>query len=92
MITPTIPVEAYLFIEVRDRIYRYRFCEAVTSVGSAEDNNVRIKEPSVAQHHLLITWADGQFHLRRVEEAAVHLNGERLETWSEEMRLSLIHI
>jgi pSer/pThr/pTyr-binding forkhead associated (FHA) protein len=83
---PALPVEATLFIEVRDRIYRYRFRDAVTSVGSAEDNNVRIKEPSVAAHHLLITWAEGQFHLRRVEEAAVHLNGERLETWSEEMR------
>jgi len=81
-----LPIEAYLFIEVRDRIYRYRFRDSVTSVGSAEDNNVRIKEPSVASHHLLITWAEGQFHLRRVEEAAVHLNGERLETWSEEMR------
>jgi len=83
---PAISTEAYLYIEVRDRVYRYRFRETMTSVGSAEDNNVRIKEPSVAQHHLLITYVDGHFHLRRVEDASVHLNGERLETWSEEMR------
>lgn len=81
-----ISTEAYLFIEARDRIYRYRFTAVMTSVGSAEDNNVRIKEPSVAAHHLLITYVDGHFHLRRVEEASVHLNGERLETWSEELR------
>jgi pSer/pThr/pTyr-binding forkhead associated (FHA) protein len=86
MPAPAISTEAWLFIEVRDRIYRYRLVAVVTAVGSAEDNNVRIKEPSVAAHHLKITWADGHFHLRRVEEAAVHLNGERLETWSEELR------
>ena len=86
MPSPALPVEAFLFIEVRDRAYRYRLKEDVTTVGSAEDNHVRIKEPSVASHHLLVTYADGGFHLRRAGEAAVHLNGERVETWSEELR------
>ncbi len=86
MSTPAISTEAYLFIEVRDRVYKYRFSTTMTSVGSAEDNNVRIKEPSVAQHHLLVTYVDGHFHLRRAGDAAVHLNGERLENWSEELR------
>jgi hypothetical protein len=86
MPSPSLSVEAYLFIEVRDRAYRYKLREAVTTVGSAEDNHVRIKEPSVSAHHLLVTWVDGKFHLRRVEEAGVHLNGERLENWSEELR------
>lgn len=82
----TISAEAYLFIEVRDRIYRYRFEHVVTSIGSADDNVVRIKEPSVAAHHLLITYVDGKFFLRRVEDSRVRLNGEGVEGWSEELR------
>lgn len=81
-----LSIHACLFIEVRDRVYRYRFHQAVTSVGSAEDNNVRIKEPSVAAHHMLLTWVDGHFFVRRIEDAAVRLNGERIEGWSEELR------
>jgi pSer/pThr/pTyr-binding forkhead associated (FHA) protein len=86
MPTDRISAEAYLFIEVRDRVYRYRFENAVTSVGTAEDNVVRIKEPSVAAHHLLITYVDGKFFLRRVEDSRVRLNGEGVDTWSEELR------
>ncbi len=82
----TITTVADLFIEVRDRVYRYRFEQAVTSIGAADDNTVRVKEPSIAAHHLLITYVDGRFFLRRVEDSRVRLNGEPVETYSEELR------
>ncbi|MBM4397008.1 MAG: hypothetical protein FJ087_15135 [Deltaproteobacteria bacterium] len=81
-----ISAEAYLFIEVRDRVYRYRIEQAVTSIGAAEDNVVRIREPSVARHHMLLTYVDGRFHMRRVEDSPVRLNGERVEGFTEELR------
>jgi len=82
----SISAEAYLFIEVRDRVYRYRIEQAVTSVGSADDNVVRIREPSVTRHHLLLTYVDGHFYMRRVEDSPVRLNGEKVEGFSEELR------
>jgi hypothetical protein len=82
----TISTEAFLFIEVKESVYRYRFSVAVTSVGSADDNNVRIREPSVAAHHLLITYVDGKFYARRVGTEPVRINGEMLENYSEELQ------
>ncbi|MBL6975755.1 MAG: FHA domain-containing protein [Deltaproteobacteria bacterium] len=82
----TISAEAHLFIEVGGRVYRYRLSAAVTSVGSEGDNVVRIREDSVSPHHLLITYVDGDFFLRRVGDSPVQLNGETVENYSEELR------
>jgi len=81
-----ISVDANLFIEVRDRVYRYRVTGAVTSVGSARDNVVRIRDDSVTQHHLLLTWVDGDFFMRRVGDSPARLNGDAVENYSEELR------
>jgi len=82
-----ISAEAYLFIEVRDRVYRYRIRQTVTTIGSAEqDNAVRIKEPSVEPHHLILSYVDGRFYLRRIREAPVRINDERVEAYTEELR------
>jgi ribosome-associated protein YbcJ (S4-like RNA binding protein) len=75
-----------LFIEIKDRVYRYQFEKAVNSIGTAEDNVIRIKDPSLASHHMMISYVDGKFFLRRVEDAPVRLNGERLENYTEELR------
>lgn len=82
----SISADAHLFIEVRERIYRYRLVHAVTSVGSEEDNAVRIRDDSVADHHLLITYVDGDFFLRRVGDSPVQMNLESVENYSEELR------
>lgn len=81
-----ISVEAYLFIEVRDKAYRYRIQHTVTPIGSGEDNVVRIKEPSVEEHHALLTYVDGHFFIRRLRDAPLRLNDERLEGYSAELR------
>lgn len=81
-----IGAEAYLFIEVANRAYKYRIRNTVTTIGSAEDNMVRIKEPSVEEHHLLISYVAGQFYLRRLGDAPARINGERVEAFTEELR------
>lgn len=82
----TISAEAYLFIEVRNRVYRYRIRHTVTAIGSDEDNAVRIREPSVTPHHLLISYVDGKFHLRRLGDSPARLNDQRVEAYAEELR------
>ncbi len=82
----TISAEAYLFIEVRNRVYRYRIRTTVTAIGSDEDNAVRIREPSVTAHHLMLSYVDGRFHLRRLGDSPARLNGERVEAYTEELR------
>lgn len=84
--TDAISLEAYLFIEVRNRVYRYRIRNAVTSIGSDEDNDVRIREPSVTAHHLMVTYVDGRFHMRRIGDSPSRLNDERVEAYTEELR------
>ncbi len=81
-----ISIEAYLFIEVHAKAYKFQFRDALTAVGNAEDNAVRIREPSINAHHVLFTWANGKFFLRRVEDSSVWLNGEKMESFSEELR------
>ncbi len=81
-----ISAEAYLFIEVRNRVYRYRIRHAVTTIGSDEDNAVRIREPSVTAHHLMLSYVDGRFHLRRLGDSPARLNDERIEAYTEELR------
>lgn len=85
-VSGSISIEAYLFIEVKDKIFKYKFDQVVTSVGSAEDNVVRIKDPSITKHHVLFTYVEGKFFLRRVEDSPVRLNGEKVESYSEELR------
>jgi len=82
----SISADAILFIEVNERVYRYRLVKAVTSVGSDEDNVVRIRDESVASHHLLMTYVDGGFFLRRIGDSSVQLNGDPVENYSEELR------
>lgn len=81
-----ISAEAYLFIEVRNRVYRYRIRHTVTAIGSDEDNAVRIREPSVTAHHLMLSYVDGRFHLRRIGDSPARLNDERIEAYTEELR------
>ncbi len=81
-----ISAEAYLFIEVRNRVYRYRIRNTVTAIGSDEDNAVRIREPSVTAHHLMLSYVDGRFHLRRLGDSPARLNDERIEAYTEELR------
>ncbi len=81
-----ISAEAYLFIEVRNRVYRYRIRNTVTAIGSDEDNAVRIREPSVTAHHLMLSYVDGRFHLRRIGDSPARLNDERIEAYTEELR------
>jgi len=93
-----MPAEFWLLIDTGRRIYRYRIRQEVVAVGSAEDNPVRIQLPSVAAHHLLLSFVEGHFHLRRVEEAPVFVNGERMDRWSDDLevgsviRLGDVHI
>lgn len=82
----SISAEAHLFIEVGGKVYRYKLSNAVTSVGSEGDNVVRIRDDSVTAHHLLITYVDGDFFLRRVGDSPVQLNGDTVENYSEELR------
>jgi len=93
-----LPAEFWLLIDTGRRIYRYRIRQSVVAVGSAEDNQVRIQLPSVAAHHVLLSFVEGRFHLRRVEEAPVFVNGERMDRWSDDlevgsvMRLGDVHL
>jgi len=81
-----VNIEAYLFIEVHAKVYKFQFREPLTAVGTAEDNAVRIREPSINPHHILFTFANGKFYLRRLEDSSVWLNAEKMESFSEELR------
>jgi len=83
-----ISADAFLFIEVKDRIYKYELVKAVTTIGSAEDNLVRIKDPTVSPYHCIISYVDGHFYVRRLGDAPVHIGDDLLDSYSEEIRYS----
>jgi hypothetical protein len=83
-----ISADALLFIEVKDKVYKYQITHAVTTIGSAQENLVRIKDPSISPFHCIISYVDGHFYVRRLGDAPVHIQDEVLESYSEEIRYS----
>jgi len=83
-----ISADAFLFIEVKDRVYKYEITKATTTIGSAQENIVRIKDPTVSPYHCLLSYVDGHFYVRRLGDAPVHIGDDVLESYSEEIRYS----
>ena len=66
----------------------FRLTEAPFSIGSAADNSLVIKDPSILEHHAEILWqTDHYFITSLVEKAKISINGDPLLT--EETKLHL---
>lgn len=74
-----IPVDAYLFIDIDGKIFRYHFKRRTTLIGRDSSNDVIINHSNLLEHHATITFSRGMFLLTPIEHGLVKLNGERVE-------------
>ncbi|MBM4388056.1 MAG: FHA domain-containing protein, partial [Deltaproteobacteria bacterium] len=74
-----IPVDAYFFIDIDGKIFRYHFKRRTTLIGRDSSNDVIINHSNVLEHHATMTFSRGMFLLTPIENGLVKLNGERVE-------------
>ena len=70
---------AYLFLEDQDRFIRFLFTRPRTLIGSADDNDIVIRDPTVLPRHAEIYLAGDEYHLIAVAGGKTQVHGRPVE-------------
>jgi pSer/pThr/pTyr-binding forkhead associated (FHA) protein len=70
---------AYLYLEDGEDIFRVHLDRPRMLIGRTKDNDIRIQDPAVDDHHAVIYWAGGHYVLNVVSKNQGVVNGKVVE-------------
>ena len=76
--TESLPV-AYLYLEDGADVYRVHLDRPRILIGSAEDNDVRVRDERMSPHHALLYFDKGHYQLTSATDRSIIVNGKPVD-------------